>query len=58
MTTRQALTPATPWTQLSVDESDWDAADPQVLLTMLAQGLWIRVFEEQVLQLAGDGLDG
>jgi 2-oxoisovalerate dehydrogenase E1 component len=56
VTTRQALTPATPWTQLSVDESDWDAADPQLLLTMLAQGLWIRVFEEQVLQLAGDGL--
>ncbi|MCU1615930.1 MAG: transporter [Frankiales bacterium] len=56
MTTRSELAPAAPWVELSVDENDWDAAAPDLLLTMLAQTLWIRVFEEQVLQLAADGL--
>jgi 2-oxoisovalerate dehydrogenase E1 component len=56
VTTRQALTPASPWTELSVDETDWDEAAPDLVRTMLAQTLWIRVFEEQVLQLAADGL--
>ena len=56
MTTRSDLASAAPWVELSVDESDWDAVAPDLLLTMLAQTQWIRVFEEQVLQLAADGL--
>lgn len=56
MTTRTALVPASPWTGLSVDDTDWDAAEPALLLRMLAQTLWIRVFEEKVLELAGAGL--
>jgi len=56
VTTRHALVPASPWTELSVDEGDWDDAPPDLVRSMLAQTLWIRVFEEQVLQLAADGL--
>jgi 2-oxoisovalerate dehydrogenase E1 component len=56
VTTRTALVPASPWTGLSVDDTDWDAAEPALLLTMLAQTMWIRVFEEKVLELAGAGL--
>src|SRR3954471_407603 len=56
VSTRRAQTPATPWTEITVDDSDWDAADPSLLLAMTAQTLWVRVFEEQVLQLAGEGL--
>src|SRR4051794_10878701 len=56
VSTRRALTPATPWTEITLDDSDWDAADPSLLLAMTAQTLWVRVFEEQVLQLAAEGL--
>jgi 2-oxoisovalerate dehydrogenase E1 component len=56
VTTHQALTPAAPWTEVSVGAADWDAAAPELVRRMLAQTLWIRVFEEQVLQLAADGL--
>jgi 2-oxoisovalerate dehydrogenase E1 component len=50
------LAPASPWVEVSVGTSDWDAADPDLLLGMLGQTLWIRVFEEYVLELAGEGL--
>jgi 2-oxoisovalerate dehydrogenase E1 component len=56
VTTHQALTPASPWTALSVDDTDWDDAPAGLVLSMLAQTLWIRVFEEQVLDLAANGL--
>src|SRR3954467_594189 len=56
VSTRRALTPATPWTEITLDDGDWDAADPSLLLAMTAQTLWVRVFEEQVLQLAAEGL--
>ncbi|MET0839833.1 MAG: thiamine pyrophosphate-dependent enzyme, partial [Marmoricola sp.] len=36
--------------------ADWDEIDASDLRRMLVQTLWIRVFEEYVLQLAGDGL--
>lgn len=56
MSKRTALAAASPWVELSTDEADWDAAEPAVLLRMLAQTLWIRVFEEYVLELASDAL--
>jgi 2-oxoisovalerate dehydrogenase E1 component len=56
VTTRLDLIPASPWVELSVDQADWDAAAPELIRTLLAETLWIRVFEEQVLQLASDGL--
>jgi 2-oxoisovalerate dehydrogenase E1 component len=56
MTKRHELTPAAPWVELTVDQHDWDAADPQVLLQLLGRAQWIRSFEEYVLELANQGL--
>lgn len=56
MTKRHELTPAAPWVELTVDQDDWDSADPQVLLQLLGRAQWIRSFEEYVLELAGQGL--
>jgi 2-oxoisovalerate dehydrogenase E1 component len=56
MTKRHELTPAAPWVELTVDQDDWDAADPQVLLQLLGRAQWIRSFEEYVLELANQGL--
>jgi 2-oxoisovalerate dehydrogenase E1 component len=56
MTKRHQLTPAAPWVELTVDQHDWDAADPQVLLQLLGRAQWIRSFEEYVLELANQGL--
>lgn len=56
MTKRHELAPAAPWVELSVDQDDWDSADPQVLLQLLGRAQWIRSFEEYVLELAGKGL--
>jgi len=56
MPTHTNLTAASPWVEVGVDQSDWDAVEPDVVLQMLGQTLWIRVFEEYVLELAGDGL--
>src|SRR4051794_12114545 len=56
MSTQERLLAASPWIRLTVDDSDWDAADADLLRLMLAETLWIRRFEEYVLQLAGDGL--
>ena len=47
---------AAPWTELVSTGADWDAADPALLRTMYAQLVWIRSFEELVLELAGEGL--
>ncbi len=56
MPSRESLTPGTPWVELRTTAADWDAADPGLLLGMLGQGLWIRAFEEYVLELAAQGL--
>ena len=50
------LTPAAPWIELSSSKADWDKADPKLLGSMLTQLHLIRAFEEQVLELAGEGL--
>jgi 2-oxoisovalerate dehydrogenase E1 component len=44
------------WFELTTAKADWDAADPALLGTMLAQMHLIRAFEETVLELAGEGL--
>lgn len=56
MTTHKKLTAASPWVELTATTKDWDAADPALLETMLAQIILIRTFEEYVLELAGKGL--
>src|SRR5882757_7221639 len=56
MPSREHLSPATPWVELRASATDWDAAEPTLLLRMLGHGLWIRAFEEYVLELAGQGL--
>lgn len=50
------LTPAAPWVELVATTDDWDAADPKLLRTMYAQLVWIRTFEQYVLDLAASGL--
>jgi 2-oxoisovalerate dehydrogenase E1 component len=50
------LTAASPWVELRTTDKDWDAAEPAVLTRMLGEALWIRAFEEYVLDLAGQGL--
>ncbi len=56
MATHRTLAPAAPWVEVIAEASDWDAADPALLRSMLAQLLLIRSFEEYVLTLAGEGL--
>ncbi len=56
MARRKKLTAASPWLELTTATSDWDALAPADLRRMLTQTLWIRVFEEYVLELAADGL--
>ncbi|MGH3333024.1 MAG: alpha-ketoacid dehydrogenase subunit alpha/beta [Nocardioidaceae bacterium] len=50
------LEPASPWVELVVTAEDWDAADPELLRTMLGQLVLVRAFEEYVLDLAAAGL--
>ena len=50
------LQPLAPWVTLTATEADWDALDPGVLDTMLAQLHLVRAFEEEVLTLAGQKL--
>jgi 2-oxoisovalerate dehydrogenase E1 component len=54
--TREDMTTASPWVDLRTTDKDWDVAEPGVLMRMLGEGLWIRAFEEYVLDLAGQGL--
>ncbi|RLV47962.1 MFS transporter [Nocardioides mangrovicus] len=56
MVRTKRLSPAAEWRGLSTTKADWDAVDAGDLRRMFAQTLWIRVFEEYVLELAGDGL--
>lgn len=50
------LEPTEPWIELSTTPADWEAADPQLLASMLGELHLIRAFEETVLELAGEGL--
>ena len=50
------LEPASPWVEVVATEADWDAADPALLRTIYAQLVWIRAFEQYVLDLAAAGL--
>jgi 2-oxoisovalerate dehydrogenase E1 component len=56
MAKKKQLTPASPWVELATTNADWDSASAADLRLMLVQTMWIRVFEEYVLQLAADGL--
>ncbi|MFD2415097.1 alpha-ketoacid dehydrogenase subunit alpha/beta [Amycolatopsis pigmentata] len=56
MPARENLTAASPWVALTTSRKDWDAADPDTLVRMLGQAMWIRRFEEYVLELAAQGL--
>ncbi|TWD47082.1 2-oxoisovalerate dehydrogenase E1 component [Arthrobacter sp. AG367] len=56
MSTSTPLTFSTDCTELRATREDWDAAPPELLESMLVQMSAIRIFEEAVLQLAGEGL--
>ncbi len=56
MPEHRPLEPASPWLEVVVTDADWDAADPDLLRTVYAQLVWIRAFEQYVLELAGAGL--
>ncbi|KJC63731.1 2-oxoisovalerate dehydrogenase E1 component [Agreia bicolorata] len=56
MPKRTKLETGVDWIELSTTDSDWQAADPDLLGTMLAELHLIRAFEETVLELAGEGL--
>lgn len=56
MVENRPLQPASPWVELVATEQDWDVADPMLLRTIYAQLVWVRTFEQYVLELASDGL--
>lgn len=56
MPKKKRLQTGVDWYELSTTKADWDAADPLLLGTMLAQLHLIRAFEESVLEIAGEGL--
>jgi 2-oxoisovalerate dehydrogenase E1 component len=56
MPEHRPLQPASPWVQVVATDADWDTADPGLLRTIHAQLVWIRAFEQYVLDLAGAGL--
>jgi 2-oxoisovalerate dehydrogenase E1 component len=56
MAEHHALEPGAPWVELRTDDTDWDAADPHLLISMFSQLVLIRAFEQYVLDLSVDGL--
>jgi 2-oxoisovalerate dehydrogenase E1 component len=56
MTEHRRLDASAPWVELVATTDDWDAADPDLLTTMLSELVLIRTFEEYVLELAAAGL--
>ncbi|MGW0627315.1 alpha-ketoacid dehydrogenase subunit alpha/beta [Streptomyces sp. NPDC002758] len=56
MATHHRLRAASNWVELRTTDRDWDSVDGDVLRRMLSHLLWIRSFEEYVLELAGQGL--
>ncbi|MFE5564007.1 thiamine pyrophosphate-dependent enzyme [Amycolatopsis japonica] len=56
MSTRKNLSARSPWVEVATTADDWAALDPDLLLQMFARTLWVRSFEEYVLELAAEGL--
>lgn len=56
MTERIQLNPLEPWVEIKSTPEDWAAADPKLLENMLGQLHLIRAFEEEILELSGEGL--
>lgn len=56
MPSRKKLSPTAPWVEVVATEKDWDGADPALLTSIYTQLVFIRTFEEYVLQLASQGL--
>jgi 2-oxoisovalerate dehydrogenase E1 component len=56
MPEHRPLQAASPWVQVVATDDDWAAADPDLLRSIYAQLVWIRTFEQYVLDLAGAGL--
>lgn len=56
MPTSTPLIYSTDCAELRTTRADWDAAAPELLERMLVQMYTVRIFEEKVLQLAGEGL--
>jgi 2-oxoisovalerate dehydrogenase E1 component len=50
------LAASAPWVELRLSTKERRETDPDVLLSLLGQAIWIRSFEEYVLELAGQGL--
>lgn len=50
------LVAAAPWVELRLSTQERRDADPDILLALLGQAIWIRSFEEYVLELASEGL--
>jgi 2-oxoisovalerate dehydrogenase E1 component len=56
MTVHRTPEPGAAWVEVTVTDSDRDAASPELLTTMFGQLVLIRAFEEYVLELAAAGL--
>jgi len=56
MSTVTPLSPRTHWLELRTDSRDWEQTDPDLLQAFLTSMILVRVFEEKVLELAGQGL--
>lgn len=56
MPQHKKLTAATPWVELRLSEKERREADPDLVLQLFGRAVWIRSFEECVLELAGQGL--
>lgn len=56
MTQLVDLQPLEPWQEVQSTPQDWAEADPRLLETFLGQLHLIRAFEEEILELSGQGL--
>ena len=56
MSRQHNLVPVARWREFASTATDWQRADPGLLMTMLSQLHLIRAFEEKVLELAAAGL--
>jgi len=56
MTEQIALSPMEPWVEIKTTKQDWQNADPKLLENFLGQLHLIRAFEEEILEIAGEGL--
>lgn len=56
MTQLVDLQPLEPWQEVKSTSQDWAEADPRLLETFLGQLHLIRAFEEEILELSGQGL--